>query len=211
MQASAKGSGCVSGMNQKSRASRKIRVRRPPRGRRVARVGDRPSLKAASPRQRASERGVLLGCAGARGRGRRAGGFSRTRRGRRKVAQESRFCRGTGPNPAPERGECFLGCAGAGARQARGRIFQEAARPPKSGPGEPFCLGNWPKICPGEGGVLLGCAGARRRGSLRRSGDLATSARRSTHYIYIMSLMSMAIEGRANRRLGTGKNHIKWM
>ena len=101
------------------------------------------------------------------------------------MAQESRFCRGTGPNPAPERGECFLGCAGAGARQARGRIFQEAARPPKSGPGEPFCLGNWPKICPGEGGVLLGCAGARRRGSLRRSGDLAClGSTLYTLYIY---------------------------
>ena len=164
-----------------------------------------------APKSAPEKGGCFLGCAGARGRGKRAGEFSRKRRGRRKVAQESRFAWGIAPTSAAERGECFLGCAGAGARQARGRIFQEAARPPKSGPGEPFCLGNWPKICPGEGGVLLGCAGARRRGSLRRSGDLATSARRSTHYIYIMSLMSMAIEGRAGRRLGTGKNHIKWM
>ena len=112
-----------------------------------------------------------------RGRGRRAGQYSRRRRGRRKVAQESRFDWGTGSVSAPERGECFWA--------ACRRIFQETARQPKNGPGGPFCLGNWPQICPGEGGVLFGlrrCAPSRQPAQVRRPRDFGSTL--YTLYIY---------------------------
>ena len=53
-------------------------------------------------RRRAQSRRVPL-----HGRGKRASGFSRKWRGRRKVAQESRFDWKTAPKSAPKREECF--------------------------------------------------------------------------------------------------------
>ena len=57
----------------------------------------------------------------------------------------------------PREGGCFWA--------ARRRIFEETARPPKRGPGEPFSLRNWPDFGPGEGGVLLGGSPADFRGN----------------------------------------------
>ena len=65
---------------------------------------------------------------------------------------------------------------------------------------------------PRRGGGAFGlrrCAPSRQPAQVRRPRDFGSTL--YTLYIYIMSLMSMAIEGRAGRRLGTGKNHIKWM